>query len=68
MDVGAKSRIHRQLQDLAEQGVGIVVISSDLREVLGLSHRVAVFRAGRLVAVLDGNEATEERVMSHAAA
>ena len=68
VDVGAKSRIHRQLQDLAGQGVGIVVISSDLREVLGLSHRVAVFRAGRLVAVLDGNEATEERVMSHAAA
>jgi ribose transport system ATP-binding protein len=66
--VGAKRRIHRQLQELAERGLGIILISSDLREVLGLSHRVAVFRAGRLAAVLDASEATEERVMSHAAA
>ena len=68
VDVGAKRRIHRQLQELAERGLGIILISSDLREVLGLSHRVAVFRSGRLVTVLDASEATEERVMSHAAA
>ncbi|HUG55106.1 MAG TPA: sugar ABC transporter ATP-binding protein [Vicinamibacteria bacterium] len=68
VDVGAKRRIHRQLQELAEGGLGIILISSDLREVLGLSHRVAVFRAGRLVALLDAGEATEERVMGHAAA
>lgn len=68
VDVGAKQKIHRQLQELAERGVGVILISSDLREVLGLSHRVAVFRSGRLTALLDGHEATEERVMSHAAA
>jgi len=68
VDVGAKLRIHRQLQELAERGVGIILISSDLREVLGLSQRVAVFRSGRLEAVLEAGEATEERVMSHAAA
>ena len=68
VDVVAKRRIHHQLQDLAERGLGIILISSDLREVLGLSHRVAVFRSGRLVTVLDAGEATEERVMRHAAA
>jgi ribose transport system ATP-binding protein len=68
VDVGAKRRIHGQLQELAERGLGIILISSDLREVLALSHRVAVFRSGRLVAVLEASEATEQRVMSHAAA
>ena len=68
VDVGAKRRIHAQLQELAQRGLGVILISSDLREVLGLCDRVAVFRSGRLVTVLDASEATEERVMSHAAA
>ena len=67
-DIGAHRHLAGQLQELAERGVGIILISSDLREVLGLSQRVAVFRRGRLVTVLEGNEATEERVMGHAAA
>jgi ABC-type sugar transport system ATPase subunit len=44
----------------------VVMISSELPEILGMSDRVAVMRAGRLVAVLSRNEATEERVASHA--
>jgi ribose transport system ATP-binding protein len=67
VDVGAKLRIHEELLQLARGGVGIVLISSDLREVLALSHRVAVFRAGRLARVLDAGEASEEQVMRHAA-
>lgn len=68
VDVGAKRRIHGHLLDLAAGGAGVILISSDLPEVLALSHRVAVFRSGRLVAVLDRDEATEEKVMQHAAA
>jgi ABC-type sugar transport system ATPase subunit len=68
VDIGAKYRIHRHLQELAAAGAGIVLVSSDLLEVIGLSDRVAVFRAGRLVTVLQGGEATEETVMHHAAA
>jgi ABC-type sugar transport system ATPase subunit len=68
VDVGAKRRIHSHLLDLADAGAGIILISSDLHEILGLSDRVAVFRSGRLVTVLDRHEATEEKVMQHAAA
>ena len=67
VDVGAKRRIHAEIQDLARSGVGIVLVSSDLREVLSLSHRIAVFRAGRLVRILEAAEATEEAVLRHAA-
>lgn len=68
VDVGAKYRIHRHLRELAAGGAGVILISSDLLEVIGLSDRVAVFRAGSLVAMLDAREATEEIVMHHAAA
>ena len=68
VDVMAKARIHAHLDELARQGVGVILISSDLLEVIGLSDRVAVFRAGRLVTVLDRGQATEETVMRHAAA
>lgn len=68
VDVMAKARIHAHLDELARQGVGVILISSDLLEVIGLSDRVAVFRAGRLVTVLDRGQATEEAVMRHAAA
>jgi len=68
VDVMAKKRIHAHLDELARQGVGVILISSDLLEVIGLSDRVAVFRAGRLVTILDRGQATEETVMRHAAA
>ena len=67
VDVGAKSRIHAEIQALAQSGVSVLLISSDLREVLALSHRVAVFRAGRLVRILEAAEANEETVMRYAA-
>jgi ribose transport system ATP-binding protein len=68
VDVAAKDGIHRHLSALADAGMAIVLISSDLPEVLGLSDRVGVFRQGRLVTILDGATATQEDVMRHASA
>ena len=66
VDVGAKAKIHDDLRKLANEGIGVIVISSELPEVLGLSDRVAVFREGRITAILDGDSATQEEVMRHA--
>jgi ribose transport system ATP-binding protein len=66
VDVGAKAKIHQDLRALADQGVGVIVISSELPEVLGLSDRIAVFREGRISAILDGKTASQEEVMKHA--
>ncbi len=66
VDVGAKAEIHTILRKLADDGAAVVMISSELPEVLGMSDRIAVMRAGRLVAVLDRNQATEELVASYA--
>jgi ABC-type sugar transport system ATPase subunit len=66
VDVGAKSKIHQDLRELANQGVGVIVISSELPEVLGLSDRIAVFREGRITAILDGKTASQEEVMKYA--
>lgn len=66
IDVGAKATIYELIGELAEQGVAIMFISSDLPEVLGVSDRIAVMSEGRIVAVLDRSEATPERVMRHA--
>jgi ABC-type sugar transport system ATPase subunit len=67
IDVGAKAEIHRLLVDFAEQGVAVLLISSELPEVLGLSHRIGVMHAGRLVDILDHGEATPEKVIRLAA-
>lgn len=66
IDVGAKDEIYRLLNDLAAGGTSIVMISSELPEVLRMSHRVVVMCEGRITAVLDHAEATQERVMQHA--
>jgi ABC-type sugar transport system ATPase subunit len=66
VDVGAKAKIHADLRRLANAGIGVIVISSELPEVLGLSDRVAVFREGELTAILDGATATQEEVMRYA--
>jgi rhamnose transport system ATP-binding protein len=63
IDVGAKSEVHRLMVDLAEQGLGIVMISSELPEILGMSDRVAVMRHGTVDGVLNRSEATPERIM-----
>ena len=67
IDVGTKQEIHRLLLDLARQGKAVLVISSDLPEVLQVSSRVAVMRQGRLVKILDRAEATQEVIMGYAA-
>lgn len=64
VDVGAKAEIHRILAQLADEGAGVLLISSELNEVLGLADRVGVMREGRLVAVLERAAATPERVLS----
>lgn len=64
VDVAAKAEIHRVVRDIAAQGVGVLMISSDLGEILAMSDRVGVMRGGRLVGVLGRGEATAETVMS----
>ncbi|WP_428929260.1 ATP-binding cassette domain-containing protein [Marinibacterium sp. SX1] len=66
VDVGAKSEIYRLLQDAAEAGAAVVVVSSELPEILGLADTIAVFFEGRVVARFDRSEADEERI-AHAA-
>lgn len=63
IDVGAKSEVHRLMVDLAEQGLGIVMISSELPEILGMSDRVAVMRSGTVAAVLERSAASSERIL-----
>ena len=66
VDVGAKREIYGLLRDLAASGVAIVMVSSELPEVLGISDRIVVMREGRITATFDRAEATEERIMAHA--
>jgi rhamnose transport system ATP-binding protein len=63
IDVGTKEEVHRLLSDLASQGVAILMISSELPEILGMADRVLVMHEGRLAATISRAEATEERVM-----
>jgi ABC-type sugar transport system ATPase subunit len=66
IDVGAKHEIYELIGDLVEAGVGIVLISSEMPELLGLSDRVVVMAEGRVTAVLDADNATPEAVMTYA--
>ena len=66
IDVGAKSEIYRLMHDLTRQGKSIIMISSELPEILRLSHRVVVMSEGRITAELDAAEATEETIMRYA--
>jgi ribose transport system ATP-binding protein len=66
IDVGAKEEIYALLNDLAAQGKSIIMISSELPEVLRMSHRVVVMTEGRVSGVLDHTEATQENVMHYA--
>jgi rhamnose transport system ATP-binding protein len=63
IDIGAKVEVHRIISELAASGLGIVLISSDLPEVLAMSDRILVMHEGRIAAEIDRAEATEERVM-----
>jgi len=64
VDVGAKAEIHRLMVELAEQGLAILMISSELPEILGMSDRVAVMRAGTVVGTFDRAGATQEQLMA----
>jgi rhamnose transport system ATP-binding protein len=66
VDVGSKAEVHAIIGELAAEGIGIIVISSDLPEVLVLSDRVLVMREGRQMAIFDRSEATEETIMTAA--
>ncbi len=66
IDVGAKSEIYRLLNDLAQQGKAIIMISSELPEILRMSHRILVMCEGRITGELTAAEATQERIMTYA--
>lgn len=66
VDIGAKSQIYKIISDLAEQGYGIIMISSEMPEVLGMADRIAVMHNGRLTAILNSGEATQESILEAA--
>jgi ribose transport system ATP-binding protein len=67
IDVGTKQQIYHIIAALAAEGKSVIVISSEMQEVIGLSHRVVVMRQGRLAGVLEGAEITESEIMRYAA-
>jgi rhamnose transport system ATP-binding protein len=64
IDVGAKAEIHELMVELAEQGAAILMISSELPEILGMSDRVVVMRGGTVCAVLNRGEAAQQRILA----
>ena len=66
IDVGAKREIYEMINELAAQGHAIIVISSDLPEVLGVSDTIAIFYEGHLVKIIDREHATQEKIMHYA--
>ena len=66
VDVGAKSQMYEIMSELAQKGYAIVLISSEMPEVLAMSDRIGVMHEGRLVKVLNRNEATQEKLLAYA--
>ena len=64
IDVGAKAEIHRLIVELARQGAAVLMISSDLPEVLGMSDRIMVMHEGRVTGFLGRDEADQVRIMT----
>ncbi len=67
VDIGAKSEIYQLLRQSAARGIGIVLISSDLTEVLGMCDRILVMREGRIAGEFARGDATEEKIIACAA-
>ena len=67
IDVGAKAEIHELIEDLVTSGIAIILISSELPELIAMSDRILVMRKGKIVAELDGHDATKEKIIHHAA-
>ena len=63
VDVGAKRAIYDFITSLAADGLGVILISSELEEILGLAHRVLVMRRGRIVSELAGDAMTESAIL-----
>ncbi len=63
IDVGAKSEIHRLMGELVKEGLAIILISSEMPELLGLADRIAVLRGGRIAGILPASEATRETLL-----
>jgi simple sugar transport system ATP-binding protein/ribose transport system ATP-binding protein len=66
VDIGSRRAIYDLIVEQAKQGIGVIIVSSDLDEVIGLSHRVLVVRGGRIVADLSGENRTEEAILAAA--
>jgi rhamnose transport system ATP-binding protein len=66
IDVGAKAEVHRIINDLAAEGIGIILISSDLPELLAMSDRILVMREGQQMALFEGKDASEQSVIEAA--
>jgi rhamnose transport system ATP-binding protein len=66
IDIGSKAQVHRIITRLADQGLGVLMISSDLPEVLAISDRILVIAEGRLVAEFAREDATQEKIMAAA--
>ena len=64
VDVGAKADIYRILRDLTAKGMSVLVVSSDLPEVLALAHRIVVMAEGRVVGEIDAAGATESQILT----
>jgi rhamnose transport system ATP-binding protein len=66
IDVGAKAEVHHIINDLAAQGLGIILISSDMPEIMAMSDRILVMREGRQMGIFSRSEATQEKVLTAA--
>jgi ribose transport system ATP-binding protein len=66
IDVGAKAEIYQLMRKFTAQGYAIIMISSELPEVIGMSDRVCVFRSGGIVATVEGDAINSESIMTHA--
>src|SRR5678815_5645147 len=64
IDVGAKAEIYKQIIQLADRGITILLVSSEMEEILGLADRIAVLHERKLSAVLDRREFSEQRLMA----
>ena len=66
IDVGAKSEIHKMLRKLANEGIGVIIISSELPEIIGVADRVVVMHEGKISGELSGSDLSEENIIVYA--
>ena len=66
IDVGAKAEVHALMSSLAQSGIGIIMISSELPEIMAMSDRIVVMHEGRVASILERREATQELIMAYA--